>query len=165
MPDTLFEFGVSADTFLRRVVLGAARPLLSWVLRAKTLGELYQRTLDDSGEPFETRALRSLAIETVCADDQLALIPREGPIVVVCNHPHGMLDGLLLGAVLRGVRSDVRLLANHMLAGIPEMRETCFFVDPFAGPRAAARSHAGLRAARLWLRNGGALVVFPAGEV
>jgi hypothetical protein len=38
-------------------------------------------------------------------------------------------------------------------------------VDPFGGPTASARSQAGLRAAHLWLRNGGALVVFPSGEV
>ena len=51
----------------------------------------------------------------------------------------------------------MRLLANHLLARIPEMRDLCFFVDPFERPGAAERSLAGLRAAHLWLRRGGAL--------
>ena len=59
----------------------------------------------------------------------------------------------------------MRLLANHLLARIPELRDLCFFVDPFERPSAAERSLAGLRAAHLWLRRGGTLVIFPAGEV
>src|SRR5262249_38881552 len=85
--------------------------------------------------------------------------------VMVANHPHGALDGLLLLDLVRRVRPDVRVLANRLLARIPELHDSCFFVDAFDGPQAAARSRAGLRAAHLWLRRGGALVVFPAGEV
>jgi putative hemolysin len=57
------------------------------------------------------------------------------------------------------------MLANRLLDRIPELHESCFFVDPFNKARAAARSRAGLRAALRWLQSGGALVVFPAGEV
>ena len=57
------------------------------------------------------------------------------------------------------------MVANFFLQRIPELRDLCFFVDPFEGPHSAARSRAGLRAAHAWLRQGGALVVFPAGEV
>jgi putative hemolysin len=52
-----------------------------------------------------------------------------------------------------------------LLARIPEISSLCFFVDPFGGPEAAARSRAGLRAAHLWVRGGGVLVMFPSGEV
>ena len=50
-------------------------------------------------------------------------------------------------------------------ARIPELAESCFFVDPFGGADARSRSLSGMRAAHLWLRRGGVLVVFPAGEV
>src|SRR5262249_43232041 len=88
-----------------------------------------------------------------------------GPVVIAANHPHGAVDGLLLVDLVRRVRPDVRVLANRILGRIPELRDSCFFVDPFDGPEAAARSRAGLRAAHLGLRRGGALVVFPGGEV
>src|SRR5262249_20764484 len=73
--------------------------------------------------------------------------------------------GLVLTEFMRRARSDVRVLANRLLERIPELRESCFFVDPFGGAGAAARSRAGLRSAHLWLRGGGALVMFPSGEV
>jgi putative hemolysin len=66
---------------------------------------------------------------------------------------------------VRQVRSDARLVANHLLARIPDLADRCFFVDPFGGPEGAARSRAGLRAAHLWLKDGGALIIFPAGMV
>ena len=48
---------------------------------------------------------------------------------------------------------------------VRELRDVCFFVDPFERPGATERSLSGLRAAHLWLRRGGTLVAFPAGEV
>ena len=60
-------------------------------------------------------------------------------------------------------RADVRLLGNHLLARIPEMRDWTIALNPF-DPRSSA-NRSGLRSARAWLRRGGLLVVFPAGEV
>src|SRR5205814_9814130 len=94
-----------------------------------------------------------------------ASVPSTGPLVIAANHPHGALDGLVLASVVRRVRADVRILTNHLLSCIPELADLCFFVDPFGGPNVVARNRAGLRAAHLWLRKGGALIVFPSGEV
>jgi putative hemolysin len=134
-------------------------------VKARTLGALYERIDRASPERFAESSLNVLAIDSDCAAADLSRLPREGPLLIVANHPHGAADGLLLAAALVRVRSDVRLLANHLLARIPELRHSCFFVDPFDGPGAAARSRTGLREAHLWLKRGGALVVFPAGEV
>ena len=133
----------------------------------RSLRQLYRSVLDqsDPANRFERRVLEALDIHPSVINVDLASIPARGPLIIVANHPHGALDGLLLLDVVRGVRPDVRVLANRLLEHIPELHDSCFFVDPFDGPEAAARSRAGLRAAHLWLRRGGALVVFPAGEV
>jgi putative hemolysin len=141
-------------------------PLLSWVLGSRTYERVYQRAIQlPATQPFDQRALAALGIAVRCADDDLTDVPAVGPVVIAANHPHGLLDGLALASALRRVRPDVRILANHLLSRIPELRDLCFFVDPFGGARAHARSQAGLRAAHLWLRNGGALIAFPSGEV
>jgi putative hemolysin len=114
---------------------------------------------------FPTNALCVLGARAACGADEIAHVPVDGPLIVAANHPHGALDGLLLLDVIGRARKDVRLLANHLLARIPELRDLCFFVDPFERPGAAERSLAGLRSAHLWLRRGGTLVIFPAGEV
>jgi putative hemolysin len=165
MPADPFTFQAAPQHPAGRAAFTAVRPLLSWVLRAGAFRELYARLPRGTGRSFDELALEALQIDVNCAAADVARIPSSGPLIVAANHPHGALDGLALAATLRRARPDVRLLANHLLARIPELKDSCFFVDPFEGSAAAARSQGGLRAAHLWLRRGGALVVFPAGEV
>lgn len=165
MPADPFTFQAASPHAIGRAAFTAVRPLLSWALRAGDCRELYERLPRGTGRSFDELALEALQIEVKCEARDLARIPSAGPLIIAANHPHGAVDGLALAAMLRRARPDVRLLANHLLARIPELRDSCFFVDPFEGSSAAARSQAGLRAAHLWLRRGGALVVFPSGEV
>lgn len=58
-------------------------------------------------------------------------IPASGPVVVVANHPYGVLDGALLTVLLTRVRPDVKVLTNSLLADVPELKQHCIFVDPF----------------------------------
>src|SRR6266498_2028900 len=164
MPGDPFQID-SPSTAPYRAAIAAARPLLSWLLGLRAYRALYDRTQSNRDAPFECRALKALDIEPRISDAELGVIPAQGPLLVASNHPHGALDGLLLASAVGRKRSDVRVLTNHLLSRIPDLAELCFFVDPFGGPTASARSQAGLRAAHLWLRNGGALVVFPSGEV
>ncbi len=160
------------DPFALDDVAASARLLMEWAFALPAYRRLYRevRTDRDRGDApdrwsFEDRVLNALNIAIRVTPADIERVPVRGPLVVAANHPHGILDGLVLMSILRAIRPDVRVLTNHLLARIPELREFCFFVDPFEGPAATARSHGGLRAAHLWLRRGGALVVFPAGEV
>jgi putative hemolysin len=148
-----------------RAALVAARPFLSWAVALETYRELYAQALKAPGEAFPARALRALDITVDVARTDLLSVPMSGPLVVAANHPHGMLDGLLLADVVQRKRLDVRILTNHVLAQLPELEDLCFFVDPFNRRDAASRSRAGLRAAMRWLMDGHALIVFPSGGV
>jgi putative hemolysin len=165
MPADPFTFQAAPQHAIGRAAFTAVRPLLSWVLRAGDFRELYERLPRETGRSFDELALEALHIAVRCDAPDVARIPSSGPLIIAANHPHGAVDGLALAATLRRARPDVRLLANHLLARIPELRGSCFFVDPFERSSAAMRSQAGLRAAHLWLRQGGALAVFPSGEV
>ena len=143
-----------------------AQPLLSWLLQLNTCRSVYEEArVDRRSTAFDERVLVALGINVVWRAEDVAVLPPTGPVVVAANHPHGALDGLALATLVRRARPDVRVLTNHLLSRIPELDDLCFYVDPFGGPSAAAHSRAGLRAAHLWLKAGGALVVFPAGEV
>ncbi len=159
---------MTPDPFRIDRIPAAVRWPLETALAIPALRRVYRRVRDGehgSREAFEKRVLRALDIRPHVTDADLLSIPAVGAVVIAANHPHGALDGLLLLDLVRRVRPDVRVLANRFLDRIPELRDSCFFVDPFEGPQAAARSRAGLRAAHVWLRRGGVLVVFPAGEV
>ena len=156
---------MTADPFHIADLPGVFRRPIEAAIGIPALRDLYRRVRHDRCGSFEARVLRALGITANASDTDVKAIPAAGPIVISANHPHGALDGLVMLDLVRRVRPDVRILANRLLERIPELRESCYFVDPFEGPEAAARSRAGLRAAHLWLRRGGALIVFPAGEV
>src|SRR5688572_12124439 len=105
------------------------RALLSRVAASTTLGRLYAAAASESADvPFSTRALAALGVSIVTEG---AGVPESGPLVVVANHPFGALDGLALLDLVGRVRADVKLLGNHWLAAIPELRPQLLPVDVF----------------------------------
>lgn len=114
---------------------------------------------------FTELALDGLKVSLRLSQEDFARIPAEGPVVVVSNHPFGAVEGLLLANVLRRRRPDAKILANYLLGSIPELAEMLILVDPFGGGGAAARNLGPLRDCLKWLKAGGLLGVFPAGEV
>jgi len=114
---------------------------------------------------FLTALLQALDVHYNLAEEDLARIPAQGPVVVVSNHPFGGVEGIILPALLGRVRRDVKILANYLLRPVIELQDLFIYVDPFSGKGAARANLAGLRKALLWLQQGGLLAVFPAGEV
>jgi putative hemolysin len=143
-------------------------PVLRTLQRAVRSSQ-WQRVYDEArsrrGTEFCEALLGSLNVECRVSSADLARIPATGPVVIVSNHPTGLLDGIALGAELPRIRKDIRFLANAVLESVPELVPISFFVDPFGGPAAARRNVAAMKAALEWLMEGGALITFPAGEV
>ena len=114
---------------------------------------------------FLDNLLETLKISFQIDHQAISLIPAQGPVVVVANHPYGGIEGVILAAMLRMVRDDVKLMANYLLHGIPELRETFIYVDPFGRNDSIKHNIRPLRSALTWLQGGGMLGMFPAGEV
>ncbi|RME73447.1 MAG: lysophospholipid acyltransferase family protein, partial [Verrucomicrobia bacterium] len=114
---------------------------------------------------FLTRALEAFGVRYEVDPAQLLRIPSEGPVVVVANHPFGGVDAIILTALLAGMRGDARVMANHLLLRIPQVRPVLIGVDPFGGPEAARRNVRGMQEALDHLMDGGLLGVFPSGTV
>jgi putative hemolysin len=132
--------------------------------------ELYRR-VQKSPEGFGLENLLAemrVRLRVNAADT--ARIPLSGPVVVVANHPFGMLDGAALTVLLTRVRPDVKVMSNYLLHDVPELARHCIFADPFQTHRAADThridvNRRAVREALGWLQEGGMLVIFPAGEV
>ena len=116
-------------------------------------------------QPIAERLLDHLQVTYRLGQRDVQQIPRKGPVVVVANHPFGILEGAVLATILRTVRPDVRILANSVLAAVPELRDLVIPVDPMGNRDSLRRSSSGLRKAIEFVAKGGLLVVFPAGEV
>lgn len=140
--------------------------LLARTFALTSLGRAYERASHDDGAPdFSTRALSALDVTIDVATEELQHIPASGPLVIVANHPCGAIDGLLLMSLLNRVRSDVKLLGNSLLRWVPGVQSNLLPLDVFGGTGSIQRNAAALRQAMRWLKSGGAVLVFPAGEV
>ncbi len=127
--------------------------------------DLYRRVRSaPPGFLLET-LLAEMKINFEVESNGLNRIPTKGPIVAIANHPFGVLDGAILSVLLSRIRPDVRIVTNSLLASIPELHQYCVFVDPFGTGSSPGKNLKGLRHAFDWLRQGGALALFPAGEV
>ncbi|SLN16419.1 lysophospholipid acyltransferase family protein [Roseisalinus antarcticus] len=100
------------------------------------------------------------------AGGTLDSIPAEGPLIVVANHPYGVLDGLMMGRILSERRGgDFRILANHVFRRSPDLERVILPVS-FDETKQAARLNLETRAEALrYLGAGGAIGIFPGGTV
>jgi putative hemolysin len=114
---------------------------------------------------FAAELLRELDVRCAVADADLARIPARGALIAVANHPFGLLEGLVVCSELPRVRSDFKIVANSLLAEIPQLAGRIIAVNPFGGEAATRENVQPMRECIAWLQAGGMLVVFPAGEV
>lgn len=91
-------------------------------------------------------------------------IPKEGPCVIVSNHPHGMSDGLMFGDIAMKVRSDIRIVVNEFLQCVRGMVPYEIMVDVYGGEAAKRANMAGMREILRWLKGGHCILVFPSGS-
>ena len=139
---------------------------LDTVLGLRKLADFYYGFPENTPPvEFAGDVLRGLGVEACVAPEELDLVPTQGPCIVVANHPHGMLDGLIVMHLLGGVRDDFRVMANHFLARFTQLRPLFFQINPFGGKDAVRQNVATARAATKWLRDGKLLMLFPGGEV
>ena len=124
----------------------------------------FNRVLDRIGNApgfaFAEKSLEVLGCSYHVLQRERENIPVEGGVMIVANHPLGMLDAMALVHLVGSVRRDVRILGNDFLKAIPQLGELLLPVDVF-GSGAASRLRNVYRA----LERGEALIVFPAGEV
>ena len=104
-----------------------------------------------------------LRLETVGGG--LDNIPREGPLVVIANHPYGILDGLMMGHILQEARGDFRILANHVFRKSEDLNRLILPIN-FDETKEALQTNLETRKTALsYLAQGGAIGVFPGGTV
>ena len=117
------------------------------------------------GSPFWPKAIKQMGIRIDTPPDEIARIPATGPLVVVANHPHGLVDGMIMAEMVNRVRSDFKILTRSLLTGIPEVAE---FMIPVPFPHEENARELGLEMRQQTmehLNRGGVIILFPAGKV
>jgi len=164
-PDSQPELSYASyfeDSVKRRLVRAVER--LSGQPHLKKLYAHYREFLAHD-VPFFEAAIRLLDLDVRFSASRLAEIPREGPLVVVANHPFGVLDGLIICWLISLRRQDFRVLTNSALDGVPEARNYLLRVDFSATKEALVANVAMRKEALAHVKAGGCVIVFPSGGV
>ncbi len=151
------------DPKLRRLAIRGIERLTG----QRKLRRLYEdyRAQPSPNEDFFAAGCHLLDLKIDCDPAKLERIPRAGPLVVVANHPFGVVDGCVLASLVGQRRSDYRVIAHGLLARAPEAAERILPIDFSNRPDAACRNVGVRRAAIDWLKQGHVILVFPAGMV
>lgn len=140
--------------------------LLEQILGLHPLGKIYdRRPLKTIPKDFLDYTLDALGVSNVLENEEnLDEIPREGPVLIVANHPLGGWEGMALAQEILKVRPDLQVLTNELLRLIPELADLFIGVDVLSS-NAASGNVGGIKQVHKHLKGGGAVLIFPAGMV
>ncbi|MEP2682910.1 MAG: lysophospholipid acyltransferase family protein [Sulfitobacter sp.] len=152
------------DPWKVRVI--SAMELFTGKLKILRLIRKFEQRGTPSGQAFWRAALDTMGIDLTTPQEQLDRIPKEGPVVVVANHPHGMVDGMIFADLIGRVRPDYRILTRSLLTSIDEVAGSYMIPVPFPHDPDAQRKGVEMRAkAMAHLKDGGVVALFPSGVV
>ncbi|WP_223877839.1 lysophospholipid acyltransferase family protein [Histidinibacterium aquaticum] len=118
------------------------------------------------GQAFWPATMKIMGIDILTPQEQLERIPSTGPVVLVANHPHGLVDGMVLADLVGRRRNDYRILTRSILTGIDESASSYMIPVPFPHEPDAQKKMIEMRATAMdHLSKGGLVALFPSGVV
>ena len=158
------SYAYSAQTRGGRAVIRAlenATGRLKLIRRAAGYHEAVAR-----GEDFWQVMVERYGLTLDIAAGSLENIPPHGPLVVVSNHPYGILDGLMMGHILSVTRHrDFRILAHRVFRRAEDLDRVILPISFDETKEAVSQNIETRKAALRYLSEGGAIGVFPGGTV
>lgn len=134
---------------------------INWLkrkLHERDINDAMWRLRDEKGLNFNEKALDILGVKVVSVNPEL--IPLKGNITIAANHPLGGLDGMALIKAVGELRPDVHFFVNDILKNISNYGDVFIAVN-----KLGAASAGSLRTMEEIFRQGGAVLIFPAGLV
>lgn len=147
-------------TVIKGIEWLTAKPRI--IRRVRQFEELGEFT----GQSFWPATMKVMGIDLRTPDHQLERIPADGPVVFVANHPHGLVDGMILADLIGRRRADYRILTRALLTGIDESAAGYMISVPFPHEPDAQEKMLQMRSAAMaHLDDKGLIALFPSGTV
>ena len=146
-------------------ILKPFMPLLERILGVNKLRHVYlnNQLTGVEKQAFSEKLLNGLGVSVFGEEGITAKIPKTGRCIVVCNHPYGMVEGVIIAWILTAYRSDTKIMANLGLKVFSEIKDYFIFANPLQ-PKAPINTSA-IKQCFSHISKEGLLVIFPAGKV
>lgn len=153
------DLGIPYSNVVNRTIIN----LVKKGLGIDKLNALYDNIYAHKGVDFAKAALKELDVKCKITGGGIDNIPEEGGFIVIANHPHGALDGIIMADLVVRKRPDTKFMGNFLLEKIEPLREMFLPVNPFNSR--ASRNVPAIRTALKHVEEGNGLIIFPSGEV
>ena len=156
-----------ANTFTNPVQRNTIKTLELLTGKLRLLGKVrqFEKMGIPVGQPFWKQALDLLGINLLTKQSEISKIPKKGSLVITANHPHGLVDGMVLAELIGKVRTDYKILTRSLLTGVKQIDQFMIPV-PFDHEEDALKKSLEMRKSAMdHLENGGVVVIFPSGKV
>jgi putative hemolysin len=169
-PQTVYDrrsltYSNTFESPVKRATIRAIEWLTGKVTIIRRIRE-FERRRPPVGHAFWSACLDVMRVELRTPAHELDRIPVTGPVIVVANHPHGLVDGMVLAELIGRIREDYRILTRSILTGIDESASNFMIPVPFPHETDAQRKMLEMRTrANDHLRSGGLVALFPSGVV
>ena len=105
-------------------------------------------------------------INIIDNSEQGIKIPAKGPLIMIANHPFGIIDGLIMCSLASKVRSDFKILTHETLQFAPELGKYILPIDFSENKKETIKNNIKTtQKAKRHLLNNGLLIIFPSGSV
>ncbi len=134
----------------------------------KKLENLYSQYSKNENDPryFWTDILKLMEIKVTNKSSTKFHIPDKGPLMIIANHPFGIIDGLILCSLTSKVRSDFKIMTHETLTFLPQLGDYILPVDFSGSDKKTIKNNLKTaNEAKQHLLNNGVLIIFPSGSV
>lgn len=159
------SYAGSFDNPFKRAIIRTIEFMTGKILILRLARRFEQAGIPHGQEVF-TRILTTMKIDLRTPQDELAHIPKTGPVILVANHPHGLVDGVVLAELIGRIRPDYRILTRSLLTGLDKEATSFMIPVPFPHQADAQEKMVEMRTQAMeFLSRGGLVALFPSGSV
>ena len=131
------------------------------------LKKLYDQYLSENNPPenFWHDAVNKLKLKVNTIHHSKNLIPYKGRLIVVANHAFGVADGVTMCSLVSNVRQDYKIITHKVLRQAEAVKEKIIPIDFTQSKEAVLSNIKARKDAEEVLKNDGAIVIFPSGQI
>lgn len=151
------------DPIIKQVIIRT----IEFLAGKRKLARIYAMLMDviEDDKDFFRLSLKLLDVELEFDQRQLGKMPSNGPLVIVANHPFGVLDGIAICYLTAQIRAEFKVFTHALLCRDRRLDPYLLPIEFSKNPEAICINMRARQNALAALQRGEAVIVFPSGGV